>query len=335
MLSEPTLDPTQATDARRRTVSVIAPVYNEEAVIEQFVARVAVVADSLASKYDVEIVLVDDGSRDRSLEKMKALTRAEPRLRVVELRRNYGQTAALQAGLDAGRGEILVTMDSDLQHFPEEIPTFLAKLDEGYDVVCGWRHQRQEGAIRRWPSRAANKIIRRLSGISIHDFGTTFRAYRADAVKDLRLFGEFHRYVPVLAHMQGARLTELPIQNIERPAGKSSYGIGRTFGVMLDLCVLHFMNKYMDRPMRAFGTLAFIGFAVSAAIMGGLFAYAWIYNVQAVKERVGWFLTAIMIALASVQFLLTGLLAEILMRVHYAQGDRRVYGVRREWPARR
>jgi glycosyltransferase involved in cell wall biosynthesis len=315
-------------------MSVIAPVYNEEGVVEAFVARLAAVADALASDYEIEIVLVDDGSRDGSLAKLKALTAKESRLKVVELRRNYGQTAALQAGLDAARGEILVTMDSDLQHFPEEIPTFLEKLDEGYDVVCGWRHERKEGIVRRWPSRAANLMIRRLSGITIHDFGTTFRAYRADAVKDLRLFGEFHRYVPVLAHMTGARLTEVPIQNIERPTGKSNYGIGRTFGVMLDLCVLHFMNKYMDRPMRAFGTIAFAGFAISGAIIGYLLVYAWVYDVATVRERSGWFLTAIMLALASVQVLLAGLLAEILMRVHYAQGDRRVYSVRGEWPAR-
>jgi glycosyltransferase involved in cell wall biosynthesis len=313
-------------------VSVVAPVYNEDAIIGQFVERVSKAADSVAGTYDAEFVLVDDGSTDGSLARMKELAKKEPRLRVVELRRNYGQTAALQAGLDAARGDILVTMDSDLQHFPEEIPAFLAKLAEGYDVVCGWRHQRQEGIIRRWPSRVANLIIRRESGISIHDFGTTFRAYRADVVKELRLFGEFHRYVPVLAHMAGAKMTEIPIENVERSTGRSNYGVGRTFGVMLDLCVLHFMNRYMDRPMRAFGAISAIGFAVAGSIVVYLLGYAWIYNVaDMVRLRSGWFLTAIMIALASVQVLLTGILAEILMRVHYAQGDRRVYSVRREW----
>jgi glycosyltransferase involved in cell wall biosynthesis len=316
-------------------VSVVAPVYNEETIIEEFVARLSRAADSVKDLYDMEFVLVDDGSRDSSLAKMKALTAGEPRLRIVELRRNYGQTAALQAGLDAARGEILVTMDSDLQHFPEEIPAFLSKLAEGYDVVCGWRHQRREGIIRRWPSRVANLIIRRLSGITIHDFGTTFRAYRADIVKELRLFGEFHRYVPVLAHMAGAKMTEMPIENIERTTGKSNYGVGRTFGVMLDLCVLHFMNKYLDRPMRAFGAISAFGFLVALGIVAYLLGYAWYYDVaEMVRVRSGWFLTAIMIALASVQVLLTGILAEILMRVHFAQGDRRVYRIRREWSGR-
>ena len=327
--------PSHEPPPRRSLVSVIAPVYNEEAIIGQFVERVVRAADSVADRYDAEFILVDDGSRDGSLAVLRALTKSEPRLRVVELRRNYGQTAALQAGLDAAHGDVLVTMDSDLQHFPEEIPAFLAKLAEGYDVVCGWRHQRREGIIRRWPSRVANLIIRRESGISIHDFGTTFRAYRADVVKELRLFGEFHRYVPVLAHMAGARMTEIPIENVERATGRSNYGVSRTFGVVLDLCVLHFLHRYMDRPMRAFGAIAAAGFAVAVSIVVYLLGYAWIYNVgDMVGLRSGWFLTAIMIALASVQFLLTGILAEILMRVHYAQGDRRVYSVRREWSGR-
>jgi glycosyltransferase involved in cell wall biosynthesis len=316
-------------------VSVVAPVYNEDAIIGPFVERLSRAVGSIAAAYDFEFVLVDDGSTDGSLARMKELAKTEPRLRVVELRRNYGQTAALQAGLDAARGEILVTMDSDLQHFPEEIPAFLAKLAEGYDVVCGWRHRRREGIIRRWPSRIANLIIRRNSGISIHDFGTTFRAYRADVVKELRLFGEFHRYVPVLAHMAGAKMTEIPIENVERATGRSNYGVSRTFGVMLDLCVLHFMNRYMDRPMRAFGAISAFGFCAAGSIVVYLLGYAWIYNVaDMVRLRSGWFLSAIMIALASVQVLLTGILAEILMRVHYAQGDRRVYSVRREWSGR-
>lgn len=328
-------DRTLAPHAHRAVVSVIAPVYNEETVIEEFVVRLGRAADSLAAQYDFEFIAVDDGSRDRSLERLIAIAGREPRLRVIELRRNYGQTAALQAGLDAARGEIVVTLDADLQHFPEEIPAFLTKLAEGYDVVCGWRHERKEGIIRRWPSRVANLLIRRLSGITINDFGTTFRAYRADIVKELRLLGEFHRYVPVLAHMAGARITEMPIQNIERPSGKSNYGVSRTFGVMLDICVLYFMNRYMDRPMRAFGTISMAGFAISGSIIAYLLGYAWIYDVATVRERSGWFLTALMLALASVQVLLTGILAEVLTRVHYAQGDRRVYGVRREISARR
>jgi glycosyltransferase involved in cell wall biosynthesis len=172
-------------------VSVIYPVYNEEGVVAELVQRISSAMGSVADRYGFEIVLVNDGSHDRSLEAMKRCLEVEPRLRVVDLARNYGQTAALQAGLDAARGEILVTLDSDLQHFPEEIPRFLAKLEEGFDMVCGWRHRRAEGVARRWPSRAANLLIRWISGLALHDFGTTFRAARS-AVRDSAL-GAFHR----------------------------------------------------------------------------------------------------------------------------------------------
>ena len=317
--------------AKRPLVSVVAPVYNEEACIEEFVQRLAAVLEGLRDRFDSEIVLVDDGSRDRSMEILRRLVGQMPALRVIELRRNYGQTAALQAGLDAARGSLLVTMDSDLQHFPEEIPQFLDTLEQGYDVVCGWRRQRQEGVLRRWPSRAANAAIKAITGLQIHDFGTTFRAYRAEIVRDIQLFGEFHRYVPALAQDVGARITELPIRNIERPAGKSNYGITRTFGVALDLVVLSFLVRYMDRPMRAFGRLAALAFLGGAGIILVLLVYAYTYHVNTVRERSGWFLMAIMLLIASIQITLTGILAEILARVHYGMGNNRVYKVRHEW----
>ena len=317
----------------RPLVSVIAPVYNEEPVIDEFVRRLRAVMEALADKYDFEVLLVDDGSRDGSLARMKALVLAEPRLRVLELRRNYGQTAALQAGFDAARGEILLSMDSDLQHFPEDIPQFLETLETGYEVVCGWRHQRAEGIVRRWPSRVANLLLRGVSGLEIHDFGTTFRAYRAELVKDLRLLGDFHRYIPALARQAGGRITEVPIRNIARPAGESSYGLGRTVGVSLDLVLLYFLFRYMDRPMRAFGQLALFAATVGGGILGVLLVMAWMSGVPTVREHSGWFLISILLLLASIQIGLTGILAEILVRVLFGMGDRRVYAVRREWHA--
>jgi glycosyltransferase involved in cell wall biosynthesis len=314
-------------------VSVIAPVFNEETVIEEFVSRLRAVLDALALRYAFEIVLVDDGSRDHSLEKMKALVAAEPRLRVLELRRNYGQTAALQAGFDAARGEILLTLDSDLQHFPEDIPQFLDTLEQGHEVVCGWRHQRAEGIVRRWPSRAANLLLRWLSGLEIHDFGTTFRVYRAELVKDLRLLGDFHRYIPALVRQAGGRIAEVPIRNVVRPAGKSSYGLGRTLGVSLDLVLLYFLSRYVDRPLRAFGKLALLAFGPGFAILCWLLGTAWVSGVPTVREHSGWFQVAILLVLASIQIVLTGILAEILVRVLFGVGDRRVYAVRREWRA--
>lgn len=313
-------------------VSVVSPVYNEEGAVAELVRRIADTMGSLSDRYDFEIVLVNDGSRDGSLEAMKQCLEAEPHLRVLDLARNYGQTAALQAGVDAASGEILVTLDADLQHFPEEIPRFLLKLEEGFDMVCGWRHRRAEGVARRWPSRAANLLIRWISGLALHDFGTTFRAARTDLVRDLRLLGEFHRFIPVLAAQAGGRVTEIPIENIERPAGRGNYGLGRTQGVFLDLIVLLFLSRYIDRPMRAFGALGLLAFTAASTILAVLLGYAYLYDVPTAREHSGWLLVSVMLFLASVQVTLAGVMAEILVRVHYSVGDRRVYRVRHAWP---
>ena len=311
----------------------MAPVYNEDPVIEAFIERISEAVCSPEPKYIFEIILVDDGSCDRSLEKMKHKINRESRLRIIELCRNYGQTAALQAGLDSARGDIIITLDADLQHFPEEIPYFLEKIEEGYDMVCGWRSRRAEGMVRRWPSRIANYFIRRISGVSVHDFGTTFRAYRKDLVKELMLFGEFHRFIPALGQIAGAKISEIPIQNIERPLGKSSYGLGRTFGVFLDLILLYFFTRYMDRPIRIFGKISAILFSSGMIILSALVIYAYTHNVHAVLERQGWFILSVMLILSAGQTLLTGILAEILIRVHYGQNNKRVYRTRREWNA--
>jgi glycosyltransferase involved in cell wall biosynthesis len=189
-----------------RLVSVIAPVYDEAGLIGEFIARTRQALAPLEERYRFEIILVNDGSRDASLDVMKSHLAEEPRLRIIDLARNYGQTAALQAGLDAARGDIFVTLDVDLQHFPEEIPRFLETLDQGYDMVCGWRHARAEGVSRRWPSRAANRLIRAISGLKLHDFGTTFRAYRSE-LAEIRLFGSSTATSRARSH-GGARITE-------------------------------------------------------------------------------------------------------------------------------
>jgi glycosyltransferase involved in cell wall biosynthesis len=312
-------------------VSIVTPVFNEQGVIVAFHERLCKVIGELENTWDFEIIFVDDGSHDQSLEIMRNLVSENPRLRVVELRRNYGQTAALQAGIDMASGDIVITMDSDLQHFPEEIPDFLSKLSEGYDIVCGWRAARAEGIIRRWPSRIANLLIHWITGLSLHDFGTTFRAYRGELVKDIRLYGEFHRFVPVMGHILGARIAEIPIMNIERPEGKSNYGIGRTFGVFLDLIVVYFFVRHMDRPMRFFGKLGAAMSLIGLGVLGALFIYAYTYNVQAVKDRIGWFMISIVFLLGGLQALCTGILAEILIRVRYEQGNDRVYNIRNEY----
>ncbi|MBT9589181.1 glycosyltransferase family 2 protein [bacterium] len=309
-------------------VSIVSPVYNEQAVIVEFIQRCLAVADSLAQNYRFEVVLVNDGSTDNSLKILRQQAALDSRIKVVELMRNYGQAAALQAGLDSATGEIVITLDSDLQHFPEEIPAFLAKLEEDYDLVCGWRHQRAEGVMRRFPSRVANWLIRRVSGVDLHDFGTTFRACRSRTLDDLRLFGEFHRFVPALLKNAGGRVTEIPIRNIVRPAGVSNYGLGRTIGVFLDLFVLYFFTHYLDRPMRAFGTIALAAISGGMTILLTMLIGAHWTGQPLFSTRPGWFILGSMLLLVGLQLILVGILAEILVRIHYDHGNRRVYRIR-------
>tara|TARA_Y100000031_G_C8193871_1_gene372730 strand:+ start:88 stop:900 length:813 start_codon:yes stop_codon:yes gene_type:complete len=262
---------------------------------------------------------------------MKKCALQEKRIRVIELRRNYGQAPALQAGVDVAKGEIFVTMDSDLQHFPEEIPAFINKLEEGYDMVCGWRYDRQEGLLRRWPSRIANMLIRKISKMDLHDFGTTFRAYRSELAQDLELYDEFHRFIPVLGHLAGAKIAELPIRNITRKKGKSNYGISRTIGVFLDLFLLFFKVKYIGRPIRLFGKISLFCFALGAIILVSLIIYSYSTGIGAFQQHIGWFMLANILLLASLQLILVGILAEILIRVHFSVGGRKTYHIRREW----
>lgn len=315
----------------RPLVSIVVPVYNECEVLPVLLDRTTKAVTPLAERYEFEFVWVDDGSRDGSLKVAQDLINREPRLRVVQLRKNYGQTAALQAGLDEARGEIIVSMDADLQHFPEEIPSFLAKLEEGYDVVCGWRHQRQETALRRWPSRVANYLIRRVSGVGIRDIGTTFRAYRAEIVRDLRLLGEHHRFVPVFATAVGARITEIPITNVDRPFGQSNYGLARTLNVFIDLFFLYFFVRYLDRPLRIFGKAALVVGAVAMFITFYLLVIWLSTGMAVVRAHSGLFTAALVLYLASVQFLMAGILGEMLSRVYYNTEKKRHYRVRRIW----
>lgn len=316
----------------RTLVSVAVPVYNEEKVLPELVERLAKVAADLSSTYEFEFIFVDDGSRDDSRRVIKELIAKEPRLSLVELRRNFGQTAALQAGLDEARGPIIITMDADLQHFPEDIPAFLEKIEAGCDVVCGWRHQRKEGIIRRWPSRAANWMIRKASGVTVHDVGTTFRAYRREIVDDIALLGEHHRFVPVFARTEGAVIDEVKIENIERFEGKSNYGLGRVLNVWLDLFFIYFYVNYFDRPIRVFGKLATLLFGAAAAIAVGLGALVLLHGTPVVYQRTGWIYLAALLVLTGTQLVMTGILAEVLARLYFRKsGPRTRYKVRRRY----
>jgi len=317
----------------RPLISIVAPVFNESATLPEFVRRIAAVGDTLAGRYAIEIVLVDDGSKDDTLAVARQLIAGEPRLRVIELRRNFGQTAALQAGLSCAAGEFIISMDSDLQHFPEDIPQFVAEAERGFDLVCGWRKDRQENALRRWPSRVANLMIKRVIGVDIHDFGTTFRLYRADLLSHIKLIGEEHRLVPALAHIVGAKITEIPIQNIEQPVGASNYGIGRTFGVALDILFLYFSRFYATRPLRVFGKVAAGLLIPGLLIAAALLAINITTGEPTTRTRSGWFLLSALMVLSSLQVLLTGILAEVLARIFYRTGTGESFVVRREWNA--
>ncbi len=310
-------------------VSIVLPLYNESGTLPALLSRLGAVTSGLAVRYRFEYVLVDDGSVDGTLGVAEQLAAVEPRMRVISLRRNYGQTAALQVGFEHAAGDIVISMDADLQHFPEDIPAFLEQIEAGYDVVCGWRHDRREGVARRWPSRVANWMMRRLTGIAVHDIGTTFRAYRSDVVGQLRLLGEHHRFIPVLARSTGARLTEVKIQNIERPVGQSNYGLSRTFNVLLDILFVVFYVRFLDRPMRVFGRVGLAVIVAAMAITAGLGYLAFVQHVPVVRERSGWFMLALVLYVSGVQFILFGLMSEVVVRMYFYPGQAKPYLVRK------
>src|ERR1700674_1954527 len=255
--------------------SIVVPFFNEQENVPPLYMKLTEVMDSIGEPY--ELVFVDDGSRDNTFKVLSEIYEHDRRVNLVRLRRNFGQTAGLKAGFDFARGEIIISMDGDLQHDPEEIPRFLEKIEEGYDLVSGWRHERKDHwLMRQLPSRAANWMMARLSGIDLHDFGTTFKAYRREIIQEIQLYGELHRFIPALASSTGARIAEVPITDGERKSGKSNYGIGRTIRVFLDLIIVKFLLDYSTRPLQFFGLLGFGG-AGLGSVLGGYLVSEEIY----------------------------------------------------------
>src|ERR671928_558105 len=247
-------------------LSIVIPIHNEEPSILPLYDRLTRVMEALQKPY--EILFVDDASTDRSFELLANLVETDGRLKVIRLRRNFGQTAALSAGFHESQGTVIIAMDGDLQHAPEDIPALLEKIDEGYDIASGWRKQRVDNAItRKLPSRIANWLMAKASGVELRDFGTTFKAYRAEILKDVHLYGELHRFIPALASFYGARVAEVPIRNTARAAGDSHYGLGRTFRVLFDIITIKFLLKYFTRPMHFFGQLGLTGVGLGGAIL--------------------------------------------------------------------
>jgi glycosyltransferase involved in cell wall biosynthesis len=309
-------------------VSVVIPVYNEEANLGELCTRLvaALEAEAVGSW---ECLLVDDGSRDDSARRMEAQAAADPRFRALRLRRNYGQTAAMQAGIDHARGEVIVPMDADLQNDPADIPALLAKLEEGYEVVSGWRRERQDKKWSRvFVSRVANRVISAISGVRLHDYGCSLKAYRREVLAGVRLYGEMHRFIPIYAAWEGARVTEMPVQHHPRTRGQSNYGLERIFKVILDLLVVKFLDRYFQKPMYVFG-----GIGLLLMVLGGL-AFLWMMSL---KLFAGIQLTGTPLPLATVFLgslgvvsVLLGLLAELVIRTYYESQGKRTYLLRPE-----
>jgi len=298
--------------------SIVVPFHNEEENVTILYARLKQVMEQVEESF--ELILVDDGSNDRTYKLLEEIAAVDSRVLVVKLRRNFGQTSALAAGFDHASGEFILAMDGDLQHDPNDIPAFLERLDEGYDVVSGWRKVRMDSFIlRRVPSACANWIMARISGVPIHDFGTTFKAYRREVIQNIPLYGEMHRFIPALASWYGASICEIPIRNMNRVRGKSHYGLGRTFHVFFDLMTIRFLLRYMSRPLHffgGFGVLVMMIGSVMAAVLTGMK----LLNPQASLMHLHgpMFVIASVLIVSGIQLLALGLLGELQVRHYYS-----------------
>src|SRR6516225_978161 len=293
--------------------SIVVPFFNEQENIPPLYMKLTEVMDSIGEPY--ELVFVDDGSRDNSFRVLSEIFEHDRRVNLIRLRRNFGQTAALKAGFDFARGSVIISMDGDLQHDPEEIPRFLEKIEEGYDLVSGWRHARRDHWLtRQIPSRVANWMMAKLSGIELHDFGTTFKAYRREIIQEIQLYGELHRFIPALASSSGAKIAEVPIQNPHRKNGRSNYGIGRTIRVFLDLMIVKFLLDYSTRPLQFFGVLGMAGASAGLTIAAYLGIDKLLHHTDTIAEHGPLMLLAVVLFLSGVQLLSLGLLGEITDR---------------------
>jgi glycosyltransferase involved in cell wall biosynthesis len=309
--------------------SIVVPFHNEEDNVTVLYARLKQVMEQVSESF--ELVLVDDGSNDKTYKLLEEIAAVDSRVLVVKLRRNFGQTSALAAGFDHASGDFILAMDGDLQHDPNEIPNFLEKLEEGYDVVSGWRKERIDNFVmRRIPSRCANWLMAKLSGVDIHDFGTTFKAYRHEVIQNIPLYGEMHRFIPALASWYGASICEIPIKNVHRERGKSHYGIGRTFRVFFDLLTIRFLLKYMSRPLHFFGSFGALGIVAGSFISAMLLGMKIVHPHQNVMDVHGpLFVIAGVLILAGIQMLAIGLLGELQVRHFHTAQQRAPYAIDR------
>src|SRR5437868_2097312 len=306
-------------------VSVIVLVYNEVDSVEPLHRELMGVLEGLGKSF--EVLYVDDGSRDGSTEKLGQIASRDDRVRVVSFRRNFGQTAAVQAGIDHSLGDVLVFLDGDMQNDPHDIPHLLEKIDEGYDVVSGWRRDRQDDMTRVLPSQVANWIIARVTGVHLSDFGCTLKAYRREVIQDVKLYGEMHRFIPVYASMVGARITELPVHHRPRSYGRSKYSLSRTSRVMLDLITVKLLGSYSTKPMYFFGFAAF-GLWALALVLAAIVIIQKVLPPYVYAHDNPLLLLAVVLVIVGVQFILMGLLAELSIRTYHESQSKAPYVVR-------
>jgi len=304
-------------------LSVVVPVYNE---YENIPLLHEEVQKALKDIKDWELILVNDGSKDNSMEALREAAAKDPEhVRVIGLRRNFGQTAAIAAGIDHASGEIIVLMDADLQNDPSDIPAMLDKLNEGYDVVSGWRKNRQDNLVRTFPSRIANKLICKVTGVKLHDYGCTLKAYRREVIKGFRLYGEMHRFIPAYADSFGAKIVEMPVKHHPRINGKSKYGLERIMKVLLDLFTVKFLSSYEDKPIYLFGGTGLILCFISLLIMLFLLIRKIFWYITVLTSPL--FMLSIMIFILGFQSILMGLIAEMLVRTYHESQGKTVYHI--------
>lgn len=306
-------------------VSVTIPVYNEQDNIERLSQKLSAALDDMGREW--EVIFINDGSSDNSSDRIDEICGKDTRFKAIHLEANCGQTAAMMAGFDYAKGDIIIPMDADLQNDPDDIKKLLEKMEEGYDVVSGWRKKRKDNIfLRNIPSAAANRIISMISGVKLHDFGCTMKAYKRDVIKNVKLYGEMHRFIPVYASWHGAKITEIPVTHHKREHGKSKYGIGRVFKVLLDLVVIIFLKKYSQKPMHFFGGFAFYNFLVSFLCFGLMLYFKFWGGKSFIRTPLPFLVIAF--ALIGVFSIFFGLLGEIQNRTYHESQDKRIYGVK-------
>lgn len=308
--------------------SIVVPFHNEEANLTPLYERLTQVMGIIGAEY--ELIFVDDGSTDRTQALLRDIAALDAHVIGLRLRRNFGQTAGLAAGFDRASGDIVIAMDGDQQHKPEDIPRFIERIEEGgYDIVSGWRQHRRDGFLRTFPSRIANQLMAKASGVPLHDFGTTFKAYRREILERIPLYGQMHRFIPALAHIEGASIVEVPIEDMPRGGGQSHYGITRTFRVLFDILTIRFLLRYLARPLYFFGKIGMTMLLLSGLIAAWLLAKKLFWHEDIFIQNGPLLLFSAVIFLGGMQFLGLGFIGDLFARLYYAPEQRTTYSVAR------